>query len=583
MKKSIFLMTAFICAFIQIIKAQTINKTYYLNNYFQYGISVEEKIDDGFIFFSSRATSLVTPNSTKLLITQTDGAGSFLQSILIDSEYFVHKIKKTSDGLLFAAYDSEYLHVIKFDNMLNNIWSKIIPIGHIPPLAINYPISFKQTGVDILVSHDSTGQEEYYFVNAAPTFNSSYVNNDIAFSVTKLDVNGQLIWHHRYTDNNRNTNPSKRVYDVPKSIISIDSTNTNFVIAGTRWEIDSAAHNSDTLHKFLFFITIDKNAGIVTNYKRVQTADSRPQDPAIVWDYNRGILACTYEEENFILPINTSSEGIGFITLNMSINPLAGRYYYRGCGDKGKSIYLLGDTSYAIGAQVAICDSPVHTNPALLNVDAATLTPLYITQYNIYKDVYNYCQHVEDNYGWQYMITWTPAPNPTPRLLKTDNTFYTCGAQYFMPDTFSFIPNALSFQYTSAYQDSITDLHYTYQMPSINVDDCDTSSNPNYYKTTNVPTYSAGSVAGIAVAVYPSIITEVNATVTCSINANKNADAVIAAYNIMGQCIYKESFSLKAGVNNTTIKPEAWGVGLNMVKVYVNNELANTTKVILTQ
>lgn len=572
MTKKLLLQVGFLLSCLSSI-AQTINKTYELTYHDLKSQCVVAKPADSIIFMTASAYS---GNSQKMLITKTDADGNVLQTLMIDTPFYDHRLVATDTGVLFASLMDSNLYVISFNNNLIMQWSKQIPVGNIVP-------SYPYMTVDIEVSHDYSGNEVYYITCAARPRDSNYVNKDIAFSIVKLDNIGQLVWHKTYADQNRGSSSTFAIHDLVHSITKIDSSGNYFNIAGTRKETDYA-YSAFTHFNYLFFINIDDNGNIVQNYERVQTADSMPYSPDVVWDVANQTIACTYTETNAgnipSLPASNIN-GIGLMTLMPNLQANAGRYYWRYCENEGLSITSLGDTSYMIGCGIYNCDSSFLYNPAFLRINSSTLNYELFAHYNQLRNVKNTSYHVSDAAGNGYMVPYTNDNITDKRLIKVDQSLTSCGSRYDTVDMISYLPQNMPFLYVADSDTIIYNFTYSESYPNLLLTDCDTLTkikDRDKYKPTDVHTYAPG---GIAISVTPTILYDANEQIYCDIMAPNNKAVDIVVYNMTGQVRYRKSLALDKSHNRLTIPAGTMSSGLNMVQIYIDHQPVNSTKVML--
>jgi hypothetical protein len=542
-------------------QAQTVNKTYYLSNYYLWSQCVAPKPNDSLIFMSANVFDGSSNAIRKLLLSKTDDNGNFLQSILIDTPFYDHRIRETSDGVLLAAREDSNLYVMKFDNMLNNLWSVRIFTGAIPVG------SAVDRSVDIEVGHDM-GQEVYYFTSIARSFNAGYVNTDVAFSVVKLTNNGQLIWHKTYADPNRSIIPITNIYDAVQSIALTDNGDSTFVVAGARGEYDA------TQTRDLFVMRIDENGNIINNYRKITTAKSWVWNPDVIWDPFKNQIACAFNEE------------MGVMVLNMGLVPTAAKYfeYLTNSINIANTIELLGDSSYVVGAHIRNAPScPSYTNPSFLKLDPITLGLQSFTRYNINHEVRNYGYHRTTVPGYSYMVPFTTHNNSGQnfgmRLLKVDPMLYTCGAHDSTLIETPYTPNDVTFNYEIRIDTIIDNFIYTFTNPNLDETTC-VDSTSAYYKTGNLNVYNAGMASGIAISVNPTVLQNDGQVVRCDIVSNKNKLLQLEVYNILGQVSYRNIISTLPGKNQFNIPAEGFSKGMNMVRIYVDNKPAYVSKIL---
>jgi hypothetical protein len=110
------------------------------------------------IFFSANTDYYMS-------LSKTDLQGFWKKTIFLDTQMLDHRMIETRDsGVLLAAYVDSLLLILKFNNNLQLLWSKKVPMG------IDI---FKPSGrntVDIEAGKDSMGHEVFYILSGTPTY-----------------------------------------------------------------------------------------------------------------------------------------------------------------------------------------------------------------------------------------------------------------------------------------------------------------------------------------------------------------------------------------------------------------------------
>ncbi len=560
MKKQIFAMMMALLCVVQI-KAQTINKTYHLNGYDLIPKCVAPKPDDSIIFISANILNAqVLPS--KFIMIKTDGNGVFKKALVIDTAFWDHRIRETADGVLLASHADSNLYVIKFDNLLNNMWSKRIPIGTL----YNYS---HDGSIDIEIAHES-GQEVYYITSLAPTFNAGYRYDDVAFSVTKLDNNGQLLWRKRYADPNRSNIATANIFDEVQSITVADSVDTTFVIAGARGEYDPFF----PANRYLFVMAINANGDPVTNYQKVQTRNNWVWNPDVLWDKYHNAIVCSFNED------------LGLVTLNTSLTPVAGKAFQYGNPGLANTISMMGDSFYVISNYVRDPLPPFRINPSFLKIDANTLHYTAFSRYNIYSEVRFEGYHRDDDYDYNYGVGFNThnnnGTNTDVRLLKVDQMLSDCGVVYDQVNEFDYTPVDSEIFYQRTPDTAIENYSYHYWTPNLSETTCDEDS-ADYYKGGTTTVFNTGIEKGIAVSVYPTLLHSTDETVNCVITAQKKTTGNVVVYNVLGQQSYVQEVNIVPGEKKIEIPRGLMSKGLNMVRISVNGKLVDITKVLVTE
>lgn len=541
--------------------AQTINKTYELPGYDLYARSIAEKIDDSAIYFTAEAIDLNPNLPRKFLITKTDGNGNFVNTMMLDTNYSsYHRLTKVRDGVLLGVFYQGDLNIIKLDNNLNSVWSRVVTVD---------PYKGGSAWVDIEVGYDDTGAEVYYFVTSGASPLPGYIN-DIAISVTKFHEHGFFLWQKRYTDNNRPNIPYVVLEDKPQAICSVDSFNQEYVIVGTRTVRDSIGVNTGNL----FFLTIDFDGNVVGPYKEVQTLYDRPWLPDVQWDSYNDLIVCSYRDDPKVLPVTTA---IGLITLDRALTPLTGNNYWFTQTNLPYSLSITDDSSYVINSfQQAIGTGGVPLNySGLYKIDNTTLQPLAFATYNHNNTpgLINHGYHVADKYNYKYMIPDVYRASRSARLIKTDGLLNSCGVQYNEVSDTMYHPMEIPQDYGYVDYDSSEFLYYYYTRPALIVDDCDTVWDKTRYKTTSIEKDIASKQT---LKVYPN---PASSHVIFEYNVKYDVHTRLSITNVTGQKIQEielENNSDKAEWITNDIPS-----GMYFYHLIENNSIVETGKILL--
>jgi hypothetical protein len=569
--------------------AQTFNSTYYEPGYYMTGNSIAllNKNSTKEIVFSAYGRDTANPSTgvymNRFWLVKTDSNGVFQAAVRRDTTNGKERIIETLDSnLLHISLFGDHISVTKYSQALGILWD--INLTH--PSGVGFSADpWSNIGV-VKVTNPSApvpNQEEYYVTYTSGAIDPTYTQ-DANLAAFRLDQNGTLIWHKIYTDNNRGSyNPMSAFRDYASSITTFvnGSGQRNFAIAGTRQVYDPFLEDN------LFTLIIDDNGNLVSDYRKIVTADFEPSMPDILWDGDS--LVMTYMEENrsFLSSPPYVATGIGLIKFDDAYSLLRGRFYYDECENYGLSITKSSDGNYLVSGLVTDCfgTSPYSMNPYLLKIKRNNLVPDFYKRYNVYKTASVFSWHRTDDNDMNYLLpTLNPEMWPTgmiggTRLIRTDASGNTCGAQDFSINTLAFTPSNTIFYY-SPWDINDYSLNSTIVNPvSLVQTECKSGGTPgeNYYRQ------AAEATPSFNAKVVPTLLDHASAqTVDCIITSDHNTTIELCVYNTLGQQIYATKQAVNTGSNSIRFNANACAMGLNMIILTEQGKVIHTAKVVRT-
>lgn len=593
--------------------AQT-NKTYRLAGYELQGqsfaflnkLSTKDYVV-GSVAFDQSAPPGAYP---KYLLTKMDINGTPMATLLRDSSTMVERIVETADsGVIVVTDYYDEVMIRKYDNNLVPVWSSFV-LKRTPGGASTYYGSIDIEPV-LLPNNPPNAPEDYFIIFSEGSSDPNQYQYDEQLSVIRIDFNGNLVWHKIYNDMARSTyDPWVSVVDKGNSLVSFpDPMNPNdklLALAGTRMLFSPGMSLS------LFYMTIDINGTIVSQYKNVINDYAEHYCPDIQYDGDS--LVASFTQENGGFPDPTIPSAYSIMKFDNALSGFRARSYWSDCENipvtiavsTDDSLYgitddgsapMLGpgtDKNYVVGGWVGKCypqsNNFAWANPAFLKVDKITLDPIQFKRYNVYQEVWASigsvwnCYHRADNDGYQYLgldprFPTASGPETGVRVLVTDPTLSTCGERNFDITYYDLSPVDYSYNYDPV------DFNQTtfFPLPEIGVsltyDDCDMSTKPDYYKTSSVTT-TVHNAAQFEVQVVPTLVSnKAGETVECKVKSPAKTKVDIAVYNVLGQVSYQQSYDVKVGDNVLRFDASLLSSGMNIVRVTHGNTIIHSAKV----
>jgi hypothetical protein len=550
--------------------AQPFNNTYDIN-------LNSDRLSPAYVITNGQNEAISVSNGTNgqanyYILTKIDRFGNPIYNNIVNAinapvDGFIHveALHETLAGnVLVAGYyyksqtpmvESPFLSC--FDALGNCLWTRIYPVNQTKIFGVETnKVSICRVYNDLV--------ENYFLVFAGDS--EGHPGVGVATNVIKVDVNGTLLFSHKYYNTNT-TVASVREYP---GDIEFSPADRIYMITGSRWE-----NNVPTM----FYFGIDNNGNTSTPFMTLQS-NSTPIDPDMIYDPATSSFPTAFTHENSSYVPGVPSQ-IGFIRVNTAMGIFSPRVIWHQAGSRhnGRSISATNRAGeYMLGAGVLDNAGTFMNNPALVRINAGgiTIPPMY--RYNILDDVY-FGHHTWDNFN----------PNPNNefvligehrtdmREIRTDNVILgeACGVRQYSPIHQPYSPIQKSYQYDYRKQNGMIpyQVKENHKLPPYRK--C--VNNAASYRTTGIAQWSMDNEN---IALYPSVLSSQQNYLT--LENNTGSEVKVEIRNIAGQLIFSAE---QIGAGKNEINPGIHGhlpTGIYLVNVFNSQgQLSNSTKIIV--